>query len=450
MLPLIDGVTVGLIQSRAPKISDNDLTSLQTEMDEGNLFSNIPEEPRQEIWERLKEIDYPIPTLKTFFKDRLYLEVAQNVMKRLFTQPRDVKITIDEGVCGMYDTAVPILQRQERLRPDLLEFWRFSFQYGFEMTDHRRRKSLKGPDIENTSDEHAFRSLPLDRSEISRHFFGMVRARGFKAPGTEDPSLPTVELPSPIPCDYPEDPLQEIDVTKRCGKPFTDTMEADRFALSMESLQQNWTTERVTAVFLQRSVFKAFFGYLMERRESSDQSFGYNPFEVSMAIHGYHAQSAHTNLNPYATEVPDITEDFTSTTQIPLPTPMTEPFTPVVAASAVDVRSSCYIMDVSIAGTTRRLNLPADQSYMNTFSDGLSRNHFNIRIPEDGRYIRPETCYGHYLQHPSSQLHAEFKAQESSIGRKRRRVDGQATMERAREWLENQLYDLSTSGENEL
>ncbi|KAJ5626379.1 hypothetical protein N7510_002688 [Penicillium lagena] len=453
LLPLIDGVTVGLIQSCAPKVSDNDLTFLQTEMDEGNLFANIPEEPRQEIWERLKEIDYPIPTLKTFFKDRLYLEVAQNVMKRLFTQPRDMKITIDEGVCGVYDTAVPILQGQERLRPDLLEFWRFSFQYGFEMTDHRRRKSLKGPDIENPSDQYAFRSLPIDRSDIWRHFFGIMRARGFKPPSTEDLSLPTVELPSPIPCDYPEDPSKEIDVAKRCGKPFTDTMEADRFALSAESLQQNRTMERVTAGFLQRSIFKAFFGYLMESRASSGQSFGYNPFEVSMGTHDYRAQSAHTNLNPDTTEVPDLPEDFTSATQAPLPTPMTEPFTPVVAASAVDVRPSCYIMDVCIAGNTRRLNLPTEQSYMNTFSDGLARNHFDVWIPEDNRYIRPETCYRHYLQHPLSQLHAEFKARESlrmDIGSKRRRVDAQPDMERAREWLENQLSDLSTSDENEL
>ena len=114
-MPLIDGVTVRLLQSRAPKISDKDQRFLKAKLDDGNLFANFQGEIRQEIWERLKEIDYPIPTLKTFFKDRLYLEVAQSVMRQLFTQPHDEKITIDEGVCGMYDTtvAVSLSVRQE-------------------------------------------------------------------------------------------------------------------------------------------------------------------------------------------------------------------------------------------------------------------------------------------------------------------------------------------------
>lgn len=67
-------------------------------MKKGRLFPNFSETDQQVIWARLIEIDYPIPTLKTFFKDRLYLEVAQCVMKRLFAQPQSENITIDQGV----------------------------------------------------------------------------------------------------------------------------------------------------------------------------------------------------------------------------------------------------------------------------------------------------------------------------------------------------------------
>ncbi|KZN90112.1 hypothetical protein EN45_002230 [Penicillium chrysogenum] len=124
LLLLIDGVTVELLQSRVHKVSSKDLNSLQVELEEGRLFPNFSEGTRQDIWARLKEIDYPIPTLKTFFKDRLYLEVAQSVMKRLFVQPRRGKITIDQGVYGKYDTPVPVSMalRQEWLGSDLLEF----------------------------------------------------------------------------------------------------------------------------------------------------------------------------------------------------------------------------------------------------------------------------------------------------------------------------------------
>ena len=137
-----------LVQSRAPKVSSKDLRFLQDELEEGRLFSNYSEAARREIWARLKEIDYPIPTLKTFFKDRLYLEVAQSVMKQLIVQPRNEKITIDQGVYEKYDTQVPVSMalRQQWLGDDLLEFWRFSFQYGFEMTNHQRLKWYKDAD----------------------------------------------------------------------------------------------------------------------------------------------------------------------------------------------------------------------------------------------------------------------------------------------------------------
>ena len=69
-------------------------------------------------------------------------------MKRLFVQPRNEKITIDQGVYGKYDTQVPVSMalRQQWLGDDLLEFWRFSFQYGFEMTNHQRLKWSKDAD----------------------------------------------------------------------------------------------------------------------------------------------------------------------------------------------------------------------------------------------------------------------------------------------------------------
>ncbi|OGE46511.1 hypothetical protein PENARI_c217G08479, partial [Penicillium arizonense] len=276
LLPLIDGVTVDLVQSRAPKVSNKDLRVLQDELEEGRLFSNYSEAARREIWARLKEIDYPIPTLKTFFKDRLYLEVAQSVMKRLFVQPRNEKITIDQGVYEKYDTQVPVSMalRQQWLGDDLLEFWRFSFQYGFEMTNHQRLKWPKDADPVGLFGQQSSESSFLSKQEIWRHFFALVRARSFQAPVTDDTSFPTGELPCPRPCEYPEDLTEEIEVAKRCGKPYSNTVEADRFALSAESLLQGHPPVRVTAGFLRQSVFRAFFGYLWN---SNGQTPGHPP-----------------------------------------------------------------------------------------------------------------------------------------------------------------------------
>ncbi|OQE50650.1 hypothetical protein PENNAL_c0526G00768, partial [Penicillium nalgiovense] len=114
----------------------------------------------------------------------------------------------------------------------------------------------------------------LPKQEIWRHFFTLVRARGFQAPVTDDTSFATGELPSPRVCEYPEDLAEEIEVAKRCGKPYSNTVEADRFALSAESLRQSQASVRVTAGFLRQSVFKAFFGYLWN---SNSQTLGGDP-----------------------------------------------------------------------------------------------------------------------------------------------------------------------------
>ncbi|KAJ5522381.1 hypothetical protein N7527_006496 [Penicillium freii] len=55
------------------------------------------------------------------------------------------------------------------------------------------------------------------------------------------------ELPSSRVCEYLEDLAEEIEVAKRCGKPYSNTVEADRFALSVESLRQSQASVRVTA-----------------------------------------------------------------------------------------------------------------------------------------------------------------------------------------------------------
>ncbi|KAJ5798997.1 uncharacterized protein N7503_006502 [Penicillium pulvis] len=41
-------------------------------------------------------------------------------------------------------------------------------------------------------------------------------------------------------------------------------IKADRYALAVELLQQEWITPRVIAGFIRRSIFLAFFRYLIE------------------------------------------------------------------------------------------------------------------------------------------------------------------------------------------
>ncbi|KAI3182191.1 hypothetical protein DTO027I6_10197 [Penicillium roqueforti] len=453
LLLLIDGVTVELLQSRVPKFSSKDLQSLQVELEEGRLFPNFSEGTRQDIWARLKEIDYPIPTLKTFFKDRLYLEVAQSVMKRLFVQPRREKITIDQGVYGKYDTPVPVSMalRQGWLGSDLLEFWRFSFQYGFEMTDHQRLKWPADADPEDLLSRRS--SIPsfLPKQEIWRHFFTLVRARGFQAPATDETSFAMGELPSPRVCEYPEDLAEEIEVAKRCGKPYSNTVEADRFALSAESLRQSQASVRVTAGFLRQSVFKAFFGYLWN---SNSQMAGSDPPDDNIEVQHRDERPTTANVRRAMMATDGMDVDPGSLRPSPLATSAARAHNAAVTASPADILPLFGVMTITVGGTTRRLDLPIHDSFMSDFSTGLLNNNFNVRTDEgDRRSIPPYTCYRHYLQNPSSVLHAEFRVDEHTpydstssqigTGDKRRRVDGDVQMARAEIWLQEQIARLS-------
>ncbi|CAG8018952.1 unnamed protein product [Penicillium salamii] len=436
LLLLIDGVTVELLQSRVPKISRKDMQSLQVELEEGRLFPNFSEEARQDIWERLKEIDYPIPTLKTFFKDRLYLEVAQSVMKRLFIQPRREKITIDQGVYGKYDTPVPVSMglRQEWLGSDLLEFLRFSFQYGFEMTDHQRLKWPTDADPEDMLDR---RSSGL--------------ARGFQAPVTDDTSFATGELPSPRVCEYLEDLAEEIEVAKRCGKPYSNTVEADRFALSAESLRQSQASVRVTAGFLRQSVFKAFFGYLWN---SNSQMAGGDPPDDNIGVHHRDERPSTANVGRAMMATEDMDVDPGSLRPNPLVTSAARTHNAAATASPAGLLPPFGVMTITVGGTTRILDLPIHDSFMKVFSTGLFNNNFNVQTDEmDKRSISPYTCYTHYLHNPSSVLHAEFRQNEHTTyaiapsqlgaGSKRRMLDEDEQMARAEIWLQEQIAWLS-------
>ncbi|KAJ5974746.1 hypothetical protein N7481_008453 [Penicillium waksmanii] len=272
-LQLIDGVTVNLIESRVPKVSKKDKEFLQKKFDEGVLFPSFSENDRREIWNRLKEIDSPIPSLKTFFRDRLYLEVPQSVMKQLFLQPNstDDKVTIDNGVHGLWEIGSTLdpAARKARFRIYILELWRFSFQYGFEMTDWRRLKSSSSLAFGTASSQQHL-NLP-NRTDIWNHFHMKMMTMGLRTPNAVDLSASPVVLPTEIPCDYPEDASEEVDVKKRSGKPSVDTVEADRYALSVVSLKERRRETRVTSRFLRISVFKKFFGYLMVHDTISGQ-----------------------------------------------------------------------------------------------------------------------------------------------------------------------------------
>ncbi|GIJ92781.1 hypothetical protein Asppvi_003773, partial [Aspergillus pseudoviridinutans] len=105
-----DVETVQALESRVPKVSDEDLGFLEGKMVKQTLFPSI-EDPktREDIWQRLQLIDAPILTLRTFFQDIRFLGVARKVMQTLLLPlgpwESKNKATIDEELGGHYRMA---------------------------------------------------------------------------------------------------------------------------------------------------------------------------------------------------------------------------------------------------------------------------------------------------------------------------------------------------------
>ncbi|KAJ5152474.1 hypothetical protein N7492_009754 [Penicillium capsulatum] len=84
----IDRRTVDTLQSYAPRASTVDRKIVKGKILGGEVFSNFSGSERVAIWESLRShetCDGIIPSLHTFFRDVLYLEVCANALKRLVT-----------------------------------------------------------------------------------------------------------------------------------------------------------------------------------------------------------------------------------------------------------------------------------------------------------------------------------------------------------------------------
>lgn len=451
LLAQLDGVTIQLLKSRVPKVSARDLRFLEDRMSKEELFPDIEDvQDRTEIWERLKEIQYPIPTLETFFKDRISLEVGRSVLQQLYIPDPHRKMTVDEELGEQYYTSVPVMtsNRQHGIRGDLYDFWRFSFQYGFEMTDHKRRTRTKpGTQLAPTPMEELH-----ERQKLWQHLFWLVREKGFSTPLVDGLPAHPVELSPITPCDYPASVEEDLPVERRNGTPYKDSMEADHFALTREVLERPWSSPRVTAGFARRSVFLAYFRYL--KVENDSQSI--HEVETNEAV-----PQEPSLWNPSF-------DDLIQNTIIPpeeneatvFPVFSTPQFDPTSLAPAADIQPlSRFSMKFIIPGEPDKVVLlPNIQSALNKFFEGFSRYHFHIYSRDNPtRGIYGRDCYSLYLGNPFLLLHAEYigadsetvfhgstDQQETRTTKKRRLNENeQGELISAKEWLNASLNELT-------
>ncbi|CRG92893.1 Pc21g00220 [Talaromyces islandicus] len=263
LLSLVDQRSVQALESLVPAVSESDRTSVCHHMDNMTLFPALTDpEVRQRVRDRLQTIEYPIPTLHTFFQDLRYLRVAKNAMALLYPrQKRGDRATVDEkmAACFERDTADPTT-----MRGGLWELWRFSLQYGFEMATSHSRRQRPLPDQgsqRNAGPVQSSTAGPVPSAGTLRcHFANLAERMGFRS--THLTALRTREKPSatvlPVPS-RPDTASDDEPIKRRCGLPYEYSAASDRWALSAEVLHQPLLTSTVGTAFLRRSFVHAFF-----------------------------------------------------------------------------------------------------------------------------------------------------------------------------------------------
>lgn len=262
-MALVDAKTVHALQSRAPAISKKDMKKLSVAMERFEIFPSIPAgENRNKIWDRLKGIASPIPTLHTFFRDLRYLAVARDVMKELYEPPTHIKMTVDACVATCLSPSANIADDRQKLAQGLWELWRFSMQYGFEMTSHHRLNSRgraqAGKKAANKGKLPLSEAVPAS-SILWSHFAGLARQTGFHSAQITAlqprlTSLPTLDTPE----------FAEVPIHRRCGKPYIGSVLEDHWALSREALLSQSPQHAVTNAIIRQSIFSAFCRDLQE------------------------------------------------------------------------------------------------------------------------------------------------------------------------------------------
>jgi hypothetical protein len=97
----IDLATVEALELRAPKVSTEDARKISEGMKCGALFSAIrDQELRKVITRNIMQVDYLIPSLRTFCEDTKYLEPCATAVK-LLVQPKH-KETVDKALRRIY------------------------------------------------------------------------------------------------------------------------------------------------------------------------------------------------------------------------------------------------------------------------------------------------------------------------------------------------------------
>lgn len=267
----------------------------------GEAFPKFNQSERKSIWRILRRRGEIVPSLHTFFKDLSYLEVTASCLGRLVDLAALRKRTMRSAMKQIYDPTrhgrnryqIQVSETEFRQCSGTVEegresgyrqLWLFAFRHYLQMPKARQKKKRHAKTkLQEANDGvvHRMASLALqlgfDSPQIQRlmdspdrrlALAALLKARDrdhYRYDSIDtlvnqivacfDEAVP-IELGAP----RASAPFSTIPRQSRCGKPSLETHEQEQKFLFLDQMESQPSDESVSALFVRRCVYFAFFG----------------------------------------------------------------------------------------------------------------------------------------------------------------------------------------------
>ncbi|KAI3050643.1 hypothetical protein CBS147353_11632 [Aspergillus niger] len=283
-----------------------------------------------------------------------------------------------------------------------------------------------------------------------RHFFWLADQHGFQIPAIAAFVPRRASLPSPQIPEGLGSTQQDDAVNRRCGIPYADTVDADRFALEGDRLWQPWESPQVSAVFFRRSQFQTFFRYLWDGSR------------INQPTNAADELAASEEAAAVDQEIPDCVIEhpmpLPSLSQLPERSSSMDWFMEMWDCGLGRLAMPAGDLDVVVTipnHEPRRLALPNDESLINEIFHGLKMRKFSLHSTDERNVTDEENFHIWHLRNPGQNILASLTEENvqdyttSDWNRlKRRRKGLSEAMNDIAAWVDEQIFRLSLHAQN--
>lgn len=287
-MKLVDRDTVEALELRAPSASSLDYGTIVSKLRSGKIFSAFGDAERNDIERRIMRCtDHLIPSFHTFFKDVTYLKLLADCLKWLTAlSSQDTLFTAisNKLIAGGQEVTVQVSEDVYRTQPGSLKDqidcgWRqlfaFAMRYHPKIPRPPVKSGLAKPEFMKDKDVLCLYANLAELLGYKSSKITALKPHEPKNPGARpEPvfvKIPAFKSHAPI-LNPPGARREPIFVTngynepidRRCGLPRLKAYDDYRDLLYIDILHvvEKKRAEGITPLFVQRSIYIAFFGQL--------------------------------------------------------------------------------------------------------------------------------------------------------------------------------------------